>query len=363
MSELNFAEKLKCLFKENVEEDKARYAVKKKAYLKESLDDLDDGIDLSIDEEQMTPKQKNKREEIVMSMKDKEDDFKKKYGKNWKNVMYATATKMAMAEEAEQVEEKAINPYAVGMAAAKKSAGIKKHRDLPKSVIVKGHDIAKKIMKNEETEKLDEYEIVKVKGGYRDDEGNFVSDKEGGKQWQRSWYTRNNKNPERYTPSGSKTTSKSATKIYHNVAFKDKEAAKKEGMRFDGDKKKWYHTDASKSNASNFPKHKVEEALDYSKKTTDMLRGRIKGGKKDDVGPGADGKSTKVQFKVEHKGPELNTEPFVQNENPSSNPVVNKVKYTADRVMKRLRNEMLGKAGGTDEVTEKQYNIFKTKKK
>jgi hypothetical protein len=35
-------------------------------------------------------------------MKDKTADFKSKYGKNWKNVMYATATKQAMKEEAEE---------------------------------------------------------------------------------------------------------------------------------------------------------------------------------------------------------------------------------------------------------------------
>jgi hypothetical protein len=45
------------------------------------------------------------------------------------------------------------NEYAIGMAAAKKSAGItKKHaKDLPKSVITKGHEIAKKIKKGEKT--------------------------------------------------------------------------------------------------------------------------------------------------------------------------------------------------------------------
>jgi len=56
-----------------------------------------------------------------------------------------------------QVDEKAKNPYAIGMAAAKKAAGItKKHAtDLPKGVVVKGHEIAKKIKKKE---KMDEVE-------------------------------------------------------------------------------------------------------------------------------------------------------------------------------------------------------------
>ena len=57
-----------------------------------------------------------------------------------------------------QVDEKAKNPYAIGMAAAKKAAGItKKHAtDLPKSVVVKGHEIAKKIKKKEKMDEVDQ---------------------------------------------------------------------------------------------------------------------------------------------------------------------------------------------------------------
>ncbi|CAB4133346.1 hypothetical protein UFOVP250_135 [uncultured Caudovirales phage] len=48
---------------------------------------------------EMSDAQTAKKEKIVMSMKKKEGEFKAKYGKNWKNVMYATATKLAMAED------------------------------------------------------------------------------------------------------------------------------------------------------------------------------------------------------------------------------------------------------------------------
>jgi len=46
--------------------------------------------------EEMTEAQKEKREEIVKELKKKTEDFKKKYGDRWEDVMYATATKMAM---------------------------------------------------------------------------------------------------------------------------------------------------------------------------------------------------------------------------------------------------------------------------
>ena len=55
--------------------------------------------------EEMTDKQKAKREKIVMSMKKGEAGMKQRYGKNWKNVMYATATKQAMKEDSSDVYE------------------------------------------------------------------------------------------------------------------------------------------------------------------------------------------------------------------------------------------------------------------
>jgi len=55
--------------------------------------------DNNLGEEEMSDKQKAKREKIVMSMKGDEAGLKQRYGKNWKNVMYATATKQAMKED------------------------------------------------------------------------------------------------------------------------------------------------------------------------------------------------------------------------------------------------------------------------
>lgn len=49
-------------------------------------------------EAKMSDAQMKKREEIVMSMKDNAADLKKRYGADWKSVMYAIATKQAMAE-------------------------------------------------------------------------------------------------------------------------------------------------------------------------------------------------------------------------------------------------------------------------
>jgi hypothetical protein len=86
-------------------EDKTFASFKSKLNEKKEETDIDMG-----DESCMSDKQKSKRDKIVASMKDKESDFRAKYGKNWKNVMYATATKLAMnedyvVEDVEQIEE------------------------------------------------------------------------------------------------------------------------------------------------------------------------------------------------------------------------------------------------------------------
>ena len=61
--------------------------------------------EITLLEKEMTPDQKKKREQIVLSMKDKENEFKEKYGDKWKSVMYATATKMALKEGDEERKE------------------------------------------------------------------------------------------------------------------------------------------------------------------------------------------------------------------------------------------------------------------
>ena len=49
----------------------------------------------SINEAALSDEQKKKMEEIVKSLKDQTEYFKKKYGEDWESVMYAIATKIA----------------------------------------------------------------------------------------------------------------------------------------------------------------------------------------------------------------------------------------------------------------------------
>ena len=65
---------------------------------KSKLDDLLASVrseEVQIDEKTLTKMEMKKREEIVKSMKDKAGDFEKRYPGRGKEVMYATATKMA----------------------------------------------------------------------------------------------------------------------------------------------------------------------------------------------------------------------------------------------------------------------------
>lgn len=48
-----------------------------------------------IDERALTDVEDAKKENVVMAMKGKASKFKEKYGDRWKNVLYATATKIA----------------------------------------------------------------------------------------------------------------------------------------------------------------------------------------------------------------------------------------------------------------------------
>jgi len=56
-------------------------------------------------EEEMTDAQKEKREVIVKELKKKMSEFKDRYGDKATDVLYATATKMAMKDDEEEVEE------------------------------------------------------------------------------------------------------------------------------------------------------------------------------------------------------------------------------------------------------------------
>jgi len=61
--------------------------------------------EIDLEERSMTEPEMKKKEEIVKSMKKGISGFKDRYGDRAKEVMYATATKRAMGEEVEQIEE------------------------------------------------------------------------------------------------------------------------------------------------------------------------------------------------------------------------------------------------------------------
>ena len=69
----------------------------------EDQEDVYEAVEFT--EEEMTDAQKAKREEIVKELKKKMSEFKDRYGDRATDVMYATATKMAMKDDSEEEDE------------------------------------------------------------------------------------------------------------------------------------------------------------------------------------------------------------------------------------------------------------------
>ena len=74
-------------------------------------------------EAKMTPTQKERKEKYVKGMKKVKGDFTKRYGRDGKSVMYATATKMAMKKE-ETVSEMDGSKLGIGLATGVVGGGL-----------------------------------------------------------------------------------------------------------------------------------------------------------------------------------------------------------------------------------------------
>ncbi|MDB4786267.1 hypothetical protein OAG36_00885 [bacterium] len=113
----------------------------------------------TVSEAEMTDAQKAKREEIVKELKKKMDEFKDRYGDRATDVMYATATKMAMKDDSEEDEEE------LDEAKYPKKSKFPSHDYLSKKVVLRGFDKnKKKRLKKSSDYKLDGTDTVKLKG-------------------------------------------------------------------------------------------------------------------------------------------------------------------------------------------------------
>ena len=100
------------------EEDLPTWWTNKVAVAVDNLDGMADYLDTQVEavlERKMTAAEIDKREKIVLSLKKQKDDFKRRYGDEWKDVMYATATKMAMESFYGKVTVPQINNYLRGL--------------------------------------------------------------------------------------------------------------------------------------------------------------------------------------------------------------------------------------------------------
>jgi len=422
-----------------------------------------------IDEKEMSPAQSKKKEEIVLSMKDREKEFKAKYGKRWKEVMYATATKMAMKEEAldekwddddedddvkradaelkrmkakpihadkktdpdkeigklakktpkevdesvEQIDEisgdlalkyknKALGGKSIDDVSPKRQKGVTlAHRKVSQSITnVPGRHAKVAATWKEESEQIDEKNKVKV--STNKPIGFKVADigpgqKEYNVKTDKVWDDQNKKNHQKEESEQIDELSKDTLGSYVKKATDAKE-------------KNWQYADAAakRSKTAADTKQFLKHSEKFGKRTSGLKMAADRLNKEEvelvegDVMhthsvhfacPETGEWSGKMLIKADHdkeavktghemakkhglklmkvsknnvvmsdktlgeeviyeaKCPETDNVPFVQNANPSSNPVtpLSRAKDLAHSAMKRIKNEMLGKAGATSE--------------
>jgi hypothetical protein len=317
-------------------------------------------------EKTLTPAESKKKEEIVKSMKKDKKGLKARYGKRWKEVAYATATKSAkrVAEDIEQIDElskdtltsyvgKASKSADKSYALAGSAASRGKSRDTKQFMKhaekfgkrKSGIDIAKKKLSNEEVE-----QVTESYGDMSHAAKELVLHADNHPHLYHSSHTPIMNNLRKKMKKGEYHPEK-AKKLWAYHADRAAQSYAKEH----GDGKPWhkmFSTADRKAAASHWEdmhRHELNEAkgpgsdygletfatnptnesptspleraktiaraalskvknemlgkagatseeIDPRIKTTDTLKGRIKGGKDDDVGPGADSKSTKIKF-------------------------------------------------------------------
>jgi hypothetical protein len=250
-------------------------------------------------EREMTGSEKKKREKIVLSMKDKSAGFKKKYGKRWKDVMYATATKTAMGEET-IVEDPGVTT------------------DMLKGRVNGGNSNSFKNFK------------VKLEGGIEA----APSEEEVSK-------TSTSARASIETHDNSDVKPHIDPKLGHPNPFHQKEEVESVEEASDtttkdksGKVTSWKHEgDWKKINLKKNPEGKVHNLAGQALKKTKTM--------------------AKEETVVEAKDPSMDagvgSDPqFAQNANTTSSPAMNRVKDMVKKSMTRMKSEMLGKAPGNN---------------
>ena len=99
-------------------------------YLDTQVEEVMMDLIQSLEERKMTDAEMDKREKIVLSLKKKKKDFKDRYGDDAEDVMYATATKMAMKQEQPTTSTAGIAGLDIGLTKKKKEKDVEKAKML-----------------------------------------------------------------------------------------------------------------------------------------------------------------------------------------------------------------------------------------
>jgi hypothetical protein len=284
-----------------------------------------------IDEKEMTPAQSKKKEEIVLSMKDKEKDFKAKYGKRWKEVMYATATKMAMKEET--LEER-WDDDDEDDDVRRADAELKRMKAKP----IKPHektDPDKEISKLAKKTPKEVDESATWTGGHKPDKKHMFSVHIDGEHEGTYHSLDQAKNVVANRKKSTPWRKYDIKQHKRTGAYTHEEVEVNEDKWTDIADGPWKKSKRSKSSAASAAANAAGKGL---KKFKDMKKL----------------KKEEVELD-EGKDPSRDAgcgseQPFIQNANTTNSPVMKKIKDVSSKAHSRIRSEMLGKTGTSEEV-------------
>jgi hypothetical protein len=325
----------------------------------------DDEELLRVDTKDFTPKQKKKREEVMDDLKEREKEFRAKYGENWMKVMQATSSKMV--EEIIRKEE--LVEYKNQPDTAMDDGGFKIDDNAldPKGKMKTKKDINNPMdpyarMASAKTEEVIDEVSNELLGRYKEKARKSADDLSAKGKYKQStdrWMniTKATGKQIANTTKDIRTAMNKEEKDIDESSLGDYLSSLGMEPKYVGKSDLQKHAQSSKFKTWKMNRMKedvVNEKVDDKKQTKDMLRGRVKHQIDEPLGKEGDFKSHKIEINNEAYQKLSAHEKFKRS--------MKKAGYDMDAGAKRLE-DMLAKQKKDREEFEKNYPEYASNKK